>query len=371
MPAQTVIQIEQWCEYAIGVAIFFVRFYARFKIVGFKVAYDDIFAFISMLLWTGEAVSIYFLGYFGTYVGLTPSTALQLDDATISSYIRGSKALFTAWLCYATLIWSLKTTVLFFYHRLTSRLSQHKLIKLLGIAIGLSYIVVLLELLLHCRPIHRNWQIVPYAGDQCTLYYANYFTVTILNVLTDIGILAFIPIPLIWKVKIPVRQKILVALLLCSGLFIIAAAIIRCVLSIQNIRSIDTSGVWAIRETFVTIVAINAPCIKPLFSSSSRGGSGGGGSSNTAAHSGSYKLRSRQRAGGSAVYDEDDDDARGSDADSQVKIISDSQARGDGDRLQDKINVTTMVTVQRHDTELGEFEEPHSYSVAAGSGYQR
>jgi hypothetical protein len=91
-------------------------------------------------------------------------------------------------------------TVLFFYLRLTERLSQQRLVKFLAIAVGVTYIIVLLEILLHCRPIQRNWQIKPYAGgmsgrsldgepkadsatDQCTLYYGNLLTVTILNVL--------------------------------------------------------------------------------------------------------------------------------------------------------------------------------------------
>jgi hypothetical protein len=91
-------------------------------------------------------------------------------------------------------------TVLFFYQRLTKRLSQQGLVKFLGIAVGVTYTVVLIETLLHCRPIQRNWQIKPYAGgaparsldggpkadlatDHCTLYYGNLLTVTILNVL--------------------------------------------------------------------------------------------------------------------------------------------------------------------------------------------
>jgi hypothetical protein len=178
------------------------------QVVGFrKFAMDDVFAFVSMLLWTGEAVSIYFLGkltqcgpqidgssdtsrpgFFGTYVGLTEETAEALDDKTIASYTKGSKALLSAWLCYATLIWSMKVvslyhpypriafpltlsnkTVLFFYQRLTARLSQQKLVKFLGIAVGVTYIIVLLEILLHCRPIQRHWQIKPYAGGTSKL----------------------------------------------------------------------------------------------------------------------------------------------------------------------------------------------------------
>ncbi|KNG49332.1 sedlin protein [Stemphylium lycopersici] len=349
MAPQSAIQIEQWFEYAIGVTIFLVRFYARFKVVGFGFEKDDVFAFVSMLLWTGEAVSIYFLGTFGTYVGLTEETAEALSDAKVEEYTRGSKALFVAWLCYATLIWSLKTTVLCFYHRLTTRLREHRLVNGLAIAVAVTYVAVILELTLHCMPIQRNWQIKPYAGDQCTLYYANYLTVTTLNVLTDIGILCFIPVPIIWKVQIPAKQKILVSLLLCSGLFIITAAIIRCVLSIQNIRSIDTSGVWAIRETFVTIIAINAPCIKPLFSSSA-----------VKSHKSSvYELKDRHKNGS----DEYMDGSRNSATGSQVKIIPHA-----ADEEKDPgINVTTMVTVQRHDTEQNLDDDVHTCSVAANT----
>lgn len=48
------------------------------------------------------------LGHYGTYVGLTKETAETLDAHTIEEYTKGSKALFVAWVCYATLIWSLK-----------------------------------------------------------------------------------------------------------------------------------------------------------------------------------------------------------------------------------------------------------------------
>ncbi|KAI1853050.1 hypothetical protein JX265_012806 [Neoarthrinium moseri] len=44
--------------------------------------------------------------------------------------------------------------------------------------------------------------------------------------------------------------------------------LLRCVLSLQNIEAINTYPIWAIRETFVAIIAVNAACIKPLFSNS-------------------------------------------------------------------------------------------------------
>jgi hypothetical protein len=164
---------------------------------------------------------------------------------------------------------------------------------------------------------------------------------------TDIGILSFIPVPIIWKVKIPLRQKIQVALLLCSGLFIIAAAIIRCVSSIQHIRSIDTAGVWAIRETFVTIIVINAPCIKPLFSSCP----------SNETKNGRFELRNE---GGDDAYD-----GRASDASSQVQIVDEAM---DGE-MDTEIKVTTRVVVETRESRPHSKNETRTYAVVAGAGW--
>lgn len=55
----------------------------------------------------------------GSFVGLNEMTANELTDAQVYDYTIGSKAVFTAWFTYVTLIWSLKASLLFFYSRLT------------------------------------------------------------------------------------------------------------------------------------------------------------------------------------------------------------------------------------------------------------
>ena len=57
------------------------------------------------------------------------------------------------------------------------------------------------------------------------------------------------PIPLLWKVKLTSGRKIAVGLLLCSGIFIMIATILRCVMSLHDIQGINVSTIWAIRET--------------------------------------------------------------------------------------------------------------------------
>lgn len=119
-----------------------------------------------------------------------------------------------------------------------------------------------------------------------------------LTISTDFVIVS-IPVPLLWKVKLNIKRKLIIGVLLCSGVFIMIATLLRCVLSLKDISGINTSTIWAIRETvstlvlhsiyrpcayyypallchsrfltchkFVGIIAVNAAAIKPLFSAS-------------------------------------------------------------------------------------------------------
>lgn len=79
----------------------------------------------------------------------------------------------------------------------------------------------------------------------------------------------------------------MIVALLCSGLFVFVVSIIRLVLTLGDINHMSTLAIWAIREMvrskgisflqfaiadiyqFVAVLCVNAPCVKPLFSSSS------------------------------------------------------------------------------------------------------
>lgn len=133
--------------------------------------------------------------------------------------------------------------------------------------------------------------------DKCTLTVANYVVVAAINVVTDMGILS-IPLPLIWTVKIPLYRKIVLGLLLSSGLFVITAALLRCILSLQNIRVINNSTIWGIRETFVSLIAISIPAIKPLFNKTRwLGSSRDKNSANKSTSRGPFSKFSKSRSG--------------------------------------------------------------------------
>ncbi|KAL0766415.1 hypothetical protein CaCOL14_010860 [Colletotrichum acutatum] len=73
----------------------------------------------------------------------------------------------------------------------------------------------------------------------------------------------YIPIPLLWSVQMPMAKKIICSLWLCTGIFIIIATLLRCILCLQDAKSINLGTIWSIRETFVAILAVNAPVLGP------------------------------------------------------------------------------------------------------------
>ena len=165
---------------------------------------------------------------------------------------------------YTALVWGLKAQMLFFYNRLTFGLSQQLFVKIMGVVVAVTYIAVFLTIIFGCYPTQRNWQVVPYPGLKCTFKMQNFYVSTVLNVLTDALVLA-IPLPLLWKLQVPKRQKIALVLLLCSGMFVIAAALIRITMTLVGNPSALNINRWSVRETIAGIIAVNIPIIRPVF----------------------------------------------------------------------------------------------------------
>lgn len=78
---------------------------------------------------------------------------------------------------------------------------------------------------------------------------------------TDMAIVA-IPIPLLWTVQLTIGRKIAIGALLCSGLFVMVASLLRCVLSLQSVEAINTCTIWAIRETVSTYIFTSSGALK-------------------------------------------------------------------------------------------------------------
>lgn len=109
-----------------------------------------------------------------------------------------------------------------------------------------------------------NWQVRPLPSRTCTFKPQNFYVGAILNVTTDIIILA-IPLPMLWGLQVKLSKKIAIGLFICSGTFVIAAAIVRAALTLGNTPSGLNINRWGVRETIVGIITVNLPILRPMF----------------------------------------------------------------------------------------------------------
>ena len=76
-------------------------------------------------------------------------------------------------------------------------------------------VMTILVAFLLCRPLNYNWNLLPTAGH-CGNQRAAYAAVGIVGIFTDVAIL-ILPQPMVWKLQMPVFNKIALTILLCLG----------------------------------------------------------------------------------------------------------------------------------------------------------
>ncbi|KAA8643485.1 hypothetical protein EYZ11_011901 [Aspergillus tanneri] len=265
--------IEAFTLLAIAIATIVLRIVARYITVGFKqFKLDDYLMPLAGVVYALETGAAYCVG--ALWKGLANNAMTDADRRALNPSseeyrlrVGGSKTQVLGWSLYTTLLWLLKACMAIFYARLTAGLVNMNIrVRIAYVFIAATYIAVICSILFGCRPLHRNWQIYPDPGNHCQPAVSQidvYVTVT-LNVVTDLYLIS-IPTPMLFKARLPWREKLELLVLFSGGFFVIAAGILRCVLIVtagQNGAS--QAGSWACRETFVAVIIGNAPMIYPL-----------------------------------------------------------------------------------------------------------
>ncbi|RMY87211.1 hypothetical protein D0861_05515 [Hortaea werneckii] len=261
--------IEVFTLLAFGILVTALRTYTRLSSVGWKkIQADDFLALFAVLCYSAETALAYSVGNAAHGLannGLTPAERDALSPESPEYALRqlGSKIQLAGWATYGTVLWALKGSLLVYYTRLTANLGRDYEIRIyIGYGwVMISYVVVIFNLFLGCRPLHRYWQINPDPEISSQIVWV-YFA---LNVATDTYLLS-IPLPLLWKAKLKPLRKCALMVLFGGGVFVIACATLRCVLIVKDpINGAQLAGSWAVRETFVALVTTNLPMIYPFF----------------------------------------------------------------------------------------------------------
>ncbi|KAI3054689.1 hypothetical protein CBS147353_11404 [Aspergillus niger] len=257
---------EMFSEWAMGLVVIAVRLYMRFSVDRTMFRWDDVCLVLGTRLWTLLVAFLYLCtAVYGGNIGLNDTTAAEVPDDQVPSLTKGSIHAFLAWLSYILLVWSFKGVLVFLYSRLRISLSQHRLALAVGAFTVCTFVTSLIFDLLNCRPIEKNWQVKPYAGDNCTVRPLNYVVIEALSIVTDLCIMC-VPMILIIVAKIPTSQKWILTGLFSSGIFVMVAAGLRAYYSVKDLSTLSTALGWASRQAFVSAIIVCAPGIKPLLS---------------------------------------------------------------------------------------------------------
>ncbi|KAI4861838.1 hypothetical protein F4820DRAFT_464370 [Hypoxylon rubiginosum] len=202
-----------------------------------------------------------------TNANLSDERRATLSDTNPAEYTTrqlASKVLIAVWSLSAFIIWALKVCLAVSYSRITARLRNLKLqVRLSYFFIGVTYVAVQVTILFSCRPISKLWQINPDPGNMCHPSSSRAFiwVYFVLHIVTDLHLLC-IPLPLLWKVNIGQRKKIILMSLFSGGIFTMVATVIRTT-TLLGVNAADM-GLWSCLEIFIAISVTNAPVLHPL-----------------------------------------------------------------------------------------------------------
>lgn len=190
-----------------------------------------------------------------------PELEAMFTPKEVEDRIYGSKIVVISEQAMLNVIYTIKACMLLMYTRLTLGLRDSRLVRYLAIYVAVGWFVTELTFFLACRPFSHYWALPP-PDPQCTTL-ENYAIVQgIFNISADLLMLC-IPIPLIVRMKLPWRQKIVLVFIFSLGVFVVLAALMTKIFNLTDVYN-PNYMLWYIREASVAVYVSNLPMIWPL-----------------------------------------------------------------------------------------------------------
>ncbi|RAQ54542.1 ubiD family decarboxylase [Aspergillus flavus] len=255
---------NSWVWLAVVVLIALLRYVSRFLQLGtpknFQI--EDLLMIVNVILYVLLTVYLIEVEKYGTN-GIPLDKVDQIKPSAIPDLIKGSKLVIVVEQLWLGVIWGCKACLLLLYSTMTSGLSQHRIVKLIGAFCALSFVLVeILFFAAWCHPFSAYWSVPP-KNIQCSVYRNHLILVLALNIATDLMIMC-IPLPLLIKAKLSLTKKITLCAVFSLGIFVILCSILSKYYSISNPYG-DRWVDWYVREAATAIVVANIPQTWTLF----------------------------------------------------------------------------------------------------------
>lgn len=213
-------------------------------------------------------------------IGLTILTALDLKQGTgkhtwdipASTTTPHFKLQYATGILYYIALPVTKLAICLTYKRIVDVNRTSKLlIRALIIYLCVTGVGLTIFIMNECTPINAYWN--DQFGPQCwkrrsvsnTIFFVNASS----NTFTDICIIAIV-LPVIWKLQMAQRQKLLLYGIVCIGWFAVASSIIRMVVVSRVLKSTDPAweaadmDIWSCVECNTSLICAAAPCTRPF-----------------------------------------------------------------------------------------------------------
>ncbi|KAI4176935.1 MAG: hypothetical protein LQ343_000792 [Gyalolechia ehrenbergii] len=254
---------ETTALYAVGLTFILLRLGSRTQKLGLRrLSSDDWFMAQNIVWYTLLYVSLDKVIFGGGSNFMTDKETAELTPETRETRIAGSKWVMVSEESVVLTIWSCKACMLFIYRRLTQGLKQLKIVNAVTIYVSLGFIGTQIALFTNCRPFSGYWS-VPASSYQCWSYYNYAIVEGCFNVSADL-VLLVVGMPLLFKVRIPLQQKMILLAIFGMGMFVIAAAVLCKVYSLYPPLLSYTYTKWYFREASVSVYVTNIPVIYSL-----------------------------------------------------------------------------------------------------------
>lgn len=163
---------------------------------------------------------------------------------------------------YVTSLWAVKFALVLFYKRLAAPGS--KLITVYNVALGgllVTYLIIFFDILFQCYPYDKRWSTDPNYQCDPKAAKANYWITILFNIISD-AIIISLPITMVMRLQMKLKQKLGVAAIFSLGGFVIISSIIRAYYSYRN-ETMLTCTVSMV-ETAIALIASCLPALRSM-----------------------------------------------------------------------------------------------------------
>ncbi|KAI1744841.1 hypothetical protein F4680DRAFT_168056 [Xylaria scruposa] len=248
---------------SISFIIVLSRCTVRFFMI-FKPSLDDYMILGALLFTIAYQATIYVVKIHGG-LGM-PMMTLSSNEMTI--FLKGT---FAIELIYYTIVFFVKSSIIFMYQRFAIWAIFKKLCYGTNTLLATFYVVCIATTLGQCTPLEKAWDITRMLPGKCINTTAFFYFTSGFNILTDIWIL-LLPIPTLRSLKISRHNRYVLYSIFGIGGFATAMSCVRLysihiyTLAEDPFRDGVLVNLWSMVEVNIAIICASIPALKPLIS---------------------------------------------------------------------------------------------------------